>query len=63
MRVQAKARNLAISAQKLRLIATLVRGKKASSALEQLQFMSQKGAAMVYDAIASAIAIRIVDIN
>jgi len=56
MRVQAKARNLAISAQKLRLIAALVRGKKASSALEQLQFMSQKGAAMVYDAIASAIA-------
>lgn len=56
MKVQAQARNLSISAQKLRLVANLVRGKKATAALEQLQFMSQKGAAMCYDAIASAIA-------
>jgi large subunit ribosomal protein L22 len=56
MRVQAKARNLSISAQKLRLIAGLVRGKKATEAQEQLKFMSQKGATMVYDAISSAVA-------
>ncbi len=56
MNVTAKARNLSISAQKLRLSADLVRGQKANVALEQLRFMPQKSAAMVYDAIASAVA-------
>lgn len=56
MRVQAQARNLSISAQKLRLIAGLVRGKQASAALSELQYMPQKGAVMVYDALASAMA-------
>lgn len=56
MQVQAKARNLSISAQKLRLSADMVRGSKATTALEQLRFMPQKGASMVYDAIVSAMA-------
>ncbi|MFO0862474.1 MAG: 50S ribosomal protein L22 [Candidatus Saccharibacteria bacterium] len=56
MNVSAKARNLSISAQKLRLSADLVRGQKATTALEQLRYMPQKSATMVYDAIASAMA-------
>lgn len=56
MNVSAKARNLSISAQKLRLSADLVRGQKATAALEQLRYMPQKSATMVYDAIASAMA-------
>jgi large subunit ribosomal protein L22 len=56
MRVTAKARNLSISAQKLRLVANMVRGKKANVALGELRFMPQKGALMVYDAITSALA-------
>ncbi len=54
MRVRAEAKNLKISAQKLRLSADLVRGNKVTTALELLAVAPQKSAAMVYDVVHSA---------
>lgn len=49
-------KNLAQSPLKLRLVADLVRGKKADNALDILKFLNKKGASYVYKAIKSAIA-------
>ncbi|MCX6805479.1 MAG: 50S ribosomal protein L22 [Candidatus Saccharibacteria bacterium] len=56
MKVQAKARNLSISAQKLRLSANGLRGSSVQDALQHLASRPQKGSAMVFDALRSAIA-------
>lgn len=56
MKVQAVSRELKISAQKLRLVADVVRGKQANRALEELVVMPHKGARMVYDTVHSAMA-------
>jgi large subunit ribosomal protein L22 len=56
MEVQAKARSLPISAQKLRLICDQVRGMDAEEALVALKFMPHKGAEFVYKLIHSALA-------
>jgi large subunit ribosomal protein L22 len=54
MKVLASARNLPISAQKLRLNTTGLRGLSVQSALEQLAALPQKGAGMVFDTVKSA---------
>ncbi len=56
MRVHAQARELNISAQKLRQVADDVRGTSANQALERLAVMPHKGARMIYDALHSAMA-------
>lgn len=56
MKVIAKSRNLAISAQKLRLQIDGVGGQRVENALAQLAVRSQKGAGMVFDTISSAAA-------
>nr|MBA3678938.1 50S ribosomal protein L22 [Candidatus Saccharibacteria bacterium] len=56
MRVQAKARNLSISAQKLRLCTGGMRGLNANVALQQLSAQPKKGSAMVFDTVHSAMA-------
>lgn len=56
MKVAANARNLSISAQKLRLVADTVRGARAEAAMQQLAYMPQKAAIMVFDALKSAVA-------
>ncbi|MBI2797689.1 50S ribosomal protein L22 [Candidatus Saccharibacteria bacterium] len=56
MKVKAVARNLDISAQKLRLSADLVRGAGVRVAMEALAAQPQKSAKVVYDAIHSAAA-------
>jgi len=56
MKVQAKARNLSISAQKLRLTAHGLKGSSVQNALQHLAAQPQKGSAMVFDALHSAIA-------
>lgn len=56
MIVTATAKNLKISAQKLRLSADMVRGDKVVAALEVLAVQPQKSAAMVYDVLHSAAA-------
>ncbi len=56
MDVQASARYLPISAQKLRLVCDQVRGMDADQALAVLRFMPQKGAEFVYKLVESAIA-------
>lgn len=56
MKVIARSRNLAISAQKLRLQIDGVGGLRVETALQQLAVRSQKGAGMVFDTISSATA-------
>ncbi len=56
MKVIARSRNLAISAQKLRLQASGMSGQRVENALQQLAVRSQKGAGMVFDTITSATA-------
>ena len=56
MKVQARSRNLALSAQKLRLQVSGVSGKRVENVLQQLAMRSQKGAGMVFDTISSAAA-------
>jgi large subunit ribosomal protein L22 len=51
-----KVKNIAQSAQKLRLIADLVRGKNVSEALDILNFANKKGCLFVKKAILSGIA-------
>jgi large subunit ribosomal protein L22 len=51
-----KMKNIAQSAQKLRIIADLVRGKDVEKALEILEFTNKKGAQFVKKAINSGIA-------
>lgn len=56
MKVMARSRNLAISAQKLRLQTVGIRGQQVEIALQQLAVRTQKGAGMVFDTITSATA-------
>ena len=56
MKVQARSRNLAISAQKLRLQVSGISGERVENVLQQLAMRSQKGAGMVFDTISSAAA-------
>jgi len=56
MKTQARIRNLDISAQKLRLQTAGFTGGSVTSALTQLSVRPHKGAAMVFDAIKSAVA-------
>jgi large subunit ribosomal protein L22 len=51
-----KMKNIAQSAQKLRLIADLVRGKDVEKALDILEFTNKKGALFVKKAINSGVA-------
>ena len=55
MQVSAHARRLRISAQKARLVADQVRGKPVASALDILNFSTQKGAGLVRKVVESAI--------
>lgn len=54
--VKASARFIPISTQKVRLVVDVVRGKKASEALDILRFMPQHGAEIVYKLVQSAVA-------
>ena len=56
MEVAAKLRGARLSAQKARLVADLVRGKRVEDALDVLAFSTKKGAAIVKKVLESAIA-------
>ena len=56
MEVTAKLRGAAISAQKTRLVAELIRGKSDAHALNILNFSNKKAAVLVKKALESAIA-------
>ena len=56
MEVAAKLRGARLSAQKARLVADLVRGKRVEEALDVLTFSTKKGAAIVKKVLESAIA-------
>jgi large subunit ribosomal protein L22 len=54
--VRAVARHIGMSAQKVRLVADMVRGKRAKEALDLLRFTPKAAAEPVSKAIASAVA-------
>ncbi len=54
--IRAQIRHLSISAQKVRLVVDLVRGKDATRALEILRFTPQSAALPVSKLLASAVA-------
>lgn len=54
--IHAQLRFLPISAQKVRLVVDLVRGKGANEALETLRFVPKRGADPVRKLLASAVA-------
>jgi large subunit ribosomal protein L22 len=54
--IHAKLRNLTISAQKVRLVVDLVRGKNAVQAMEVLRYAPQSAALPVGKLLASAVA-------
>ncbi len=54
--IHAKVSNVSISAQKLRLVIDLVRGKSANEALDILKFVPSKAAHPVSKVVASAVA-------
>jgi len=54
--IQARTRFLPISAQKVRLVIDLVRGKSANEALEMLRFVNKRAALPVRKLLASAVA-------
>jgi large subunit ribosomal protein L22 len=56
MEVVAHAKALPISPQKVRLVCDQVRGRDVDQALTVLKYMPQKGAALVYKLVASALA-------
>lgn len=56
MEVAAKLKGARLSAQKARLVADLVRGKRVEEALDVLTFSTKKGAAIVKKVLESAIA-------
>ena len=56
MEAKAILRNTRISPQKARLIADLIRGESAESALNVLRFMPKKGARIIRKLLESAIA-------
>lgn len=56
MEVSAKNKHISISPQKLRLVCDQVRGMNAKEAQVVLEFMPQKGAAIIKKTLASALA-------
>ena len=56
METTAKLRGVRISAQKSRLVADLIRGKKVDQALNVLQFTQKKAAVIIKKVLESAIA-------
>lgn len=54
--IQANLRYLSMSAQKVRLVVDLVRGKDANTALEMLRFVNKAAALPVRKLVASAVA-------
>lgn len=54
--VKAVAKHIPISAQKVRLVVDVVRGKDAEEALDLLRFMPNKAAEPVYKLVMSAVA-------
>ncbi len=56
MEITAKHRHARSSAQKVRLVADLIRGKKVSQALETLTYTNKKAASLVKKVLESAIA-------
>jgi large subunit ribosomal protein L22 len=54
--IHAQLRFLPLSAQKVRLVVDLVRGKSANDALELLRFVNKRGALPVRKLVASAVA-------
>ena len=56
MEVAAKLKGAGLSAQKARLVADQVRGKKVEEALDLLAFSPKKGAAVIKKVLESAIA-------
>ncbi len=54
--IRAKLSNSSVSAQKVRLVIDLVRGKPAVQALNTLRFLTNGAAAPVYKVLASAVA-------
>lgn len=54
--IQAHLRSLSMSAQKVRLVVDLVRGKNANEAVEMLRFVNKAAALPVRKLIASALA-------
>ena len=52
--IQAHLRSLPMSAQKVRLVVDLIRGKDANSALEMLRFVN-KAAALPVDGVAGGV--------
>jgi large subunit ribosomal protein L22 len=56
MNTSAKLRGVRLSAQKGRLVADLVRGKRVEQALNILQFSPKKGAVIIRKVLESAIA-------
>ncbi len=54
--IRAELKNTSISAQKVRLVVNLVRGKPAVEALNTLQFLPQAAARQVSKVLASAVA-------
>lgn len=54
--IRARLKFLSISAQKVRLVIDVVRGKDANTALEVLRFMPQRAAQPVSKLLASAVA-------
>ena len=56
MRVSAQHKNARISAQKVRLVADLIRGKDVAQALNILVFSPKKGAELIKKVLESAIA-------
>ena len=56
MEAKAKLKGTRISPQKARLIADLVRGKNAETAINTLRFMPKKGARIIRKVLESAVA-------
>jgi large subunit ribosomal protein L22 len=54
--IRAKLSHLSVSAQKVRLVVDLVRGKDAVEALEMLRFVQKRSAEPVRKLVASAVA-------
>ncbi len=54
--IHAKINNLSLSAQKVRIVIDMVRGKSANEALEILRFVNKRAALPVQKLVASAVA-------
>ena len=54
--IQAKISHLSLSAQKVRIVIDMVRGKSANEALEILRFVNKRAALPVSKLVASAVA-------